>query len=321
MKKSKHTSASSKQIDAQLHKVSFREIKILCAVLRDLSAARMDLVRARFKQDGLHFSEVVDFLTQLGILVSAKGKVMQKENFGATDDEMKSGLVQRLFARSTPYQIHVNEFISQFESVDGNFEIVMDSEMRLRFGGIRNLLLDLEFLDQDSEKPLYWISPQYLETFFEAKSKSATSPSELQAVLLAREKLGRDAEHEILKFEAARLRHNPTLAERIKHVAVEDVGAGYDILSFTESAKGTGFFDRLIEVKAVSLADFKFFWSRNEIEAARTHGGNYFLYLLPVTKLGFDIQRLKIIQNPFAEIFQNESNWPRAHELISFWQK
>lgn len=320
-RKSKLTSVSSRQLDEQLRRVSFREVKILCAVLDDLSSARLELVRARFKQNGLHFSEVVNFLAQLGILELAKRQIRQKENSGAADDDRKSDLIQRLFERSSLYQFHVGEFIEHFEHKDGNFEIVMDSEMRRRFGGIRNLLLDLEFLEQDSDKPRYWISPQYLETFIEAKRKSAKSPSELQELLHAKEMLGRDAELKILKYEAARLRSHPGWVKRIKHVAVEDVDAGYDILSFTESADTTGFCERLIEVKAVSSTDFKFYWSRNEIETARAYGVNYFLYLLPVAKFGFDIQKLKIIQNPFEAVFQNENGWMRQNELVSVWLK
>ena len=320
-KKSKLTSVSSRQLDEQLRKISFREVKILCAVLDDLSSARLELVRARFKQGGLHFSEVVNFLAQLGILELARGCVRQKENFGTTDNERKSGLIQRLFERNALFQFHVGEFIGHFEHKNGNFEIMMDSEMRRRFGGIRNLLLDLEFLEQDSDKPRYWVSPQYLTVFFEAKSKSSTTPAELQKVLYERNKLGQEAEREVLKFEAARLRHRPDLVKQIKYVADENVGAGYDILSFTELANTTRISDRLIEVKAVSPADFKFYWSTNEIEAARVHCSNYFLYLLPVSKFGFDVQKLKIIQNPFDTIFCNENDWLRKHELTSFWPK
>ncbi|MBI3850716.1 MAG: DUF3883 domain-containing protein [Verrucomicrobia bacterium] len=202
--------------------------------------------------------------------------------------------------------------------MDGSFEIVMDSEKRRRFSGVRNLLLDLEFLEQDADRPRYGISPQHLAEFLEARSKSPTSPIELQRILRAREKLGREAELEVLKFEAARLRNRPGLARRIKHVAAENVGAGYDILSFTESTTSAGFSDRLIEVKAVSLIDFKFYWSRNEIEAARVHGSNYFLYLVPVSKKGFDMQKLKIIQNPFKRLYSDRESWLRQEELVSF---
>jgi hypothetical protein len=320
-KKSKLTNDSSKQIDEQLHRISFREIKILWAVLGDLTATRADFVRARFLQDALHYSDVTDFLRQLGVLDLAKGHLSRRENLGKTDAEMKVSLVQHLLERNTSYRIHLNEFFRHFENVGGSFEILMDSGKRRKFGGIRNLLLDLEFLEQDLSKPLYWISPQYFAAFIEAKSNSATSPLELQNVLRAREKLGRDAELEVLKFEAARLRNHPGLTKRIKHVAAENVSVGYDVLSFTESENKSGFTDRLIEVKAVSPIDFKFYWPRNEIETARVHGPNYFLYLIPVSKGGFDLQKIKIIQNPFKRVYSAKNSWLRQEEVISIWSK
>ena len=82
-----------------------------------------------------------------------------------------------------------------------------------------------------------------------------------------------------------------------------------------------GFSDRLIEVKAVSPIDFRFYWSRNEIETARIHGQNYFLYLVPVSKNGFDMQKLKIIQNPFKKVYLDCESWIRQEELVSLWPK
>jgi len=61
-------------------------------------------------------------------------------------------------------------------------EIAMDSGRRRRFGGIRNLLLELEFLDHDFDGVPYWIAAQYLPIFLETKSveakKLATSEAE-----------------------------------------------------------------------------------------------------------------------------------------------
>lgn len=318
-KKSRLTNDFSKQIDEHFHRISFREIKILWGILRNLSLTKEDFVRKRFLQDALHYSDVMDFLKQLGLLRVARGQISTKENLGETDEEMKSALVQRLLDQDAPYWLHINKFLGHFESVEGKFEVLMDSERRRRFGGIRNLLLELEFLDRDFDKPRYWISPQYLTAFIDAKSISSTSPLEFQDVLRARAKLGHEAELEVLKFESARLRDCSGLAKRIKHVASENVGAGYDILSFTKTANPSGFSDRLIEVKAVSPIDFKFYWSRNEIETARVHGLNYFLYLVPVSKSGFDMQKLKIIQNPFKRVYLDNKLWLRQEELVSFW--
>jgi hypothetical protein len=74
-------------------------------------------------------------------------------------------------------------------------------------------------------------------------------------------------------------------------------------------------------VKAVSPIDFKFYWSRNEIETARVYGPNYFLYLVPVFKGGFDLQKLKIIQNPFKRVYSAKKSWLRQEEVIAFWSK
>ena len=239
-------------------------------------------------------------------------------DLGDTDEALKLGLLQRLIARDTPLRTHMNKFLGEFKSVNGGYEIVMDTEKRRRFGGIRNLLLELEFLERDFDKPRYWVCPQYLAQFIETKSVFVTTPIELRAILRAREKLGRDAELAVIKFEQHRLRHCRYLADRIKHVAGENVSIGYDILSFTETTKRR-FDDRLIEVKAVSPIDWRFYWSRNEVESARIHGPNYFLYLVPVSKGGFDIRSVRIIQNPFRRVYENIDSWVRQEEVASFW--
>jgi len=270
-------------------------------------------------QDGLHYSDVTNFLKQLELLRIAKGQIRRTEDLGETDEEMKSALTQRLLTRNTSFRDHMTEFFGHFESVDGKFEILMDTERRRRFAGIRNLLLELEFLEQDFSKPRYWISPQYLVAFIDAKSALSTTPTEFQDVLRAREMLGREAELEVLKLERERLRHRSGLAKRIKHVAAENVSAGYDILSFTEAGDIGGFAERLIEVKAVSPTDFRFYWSRNEIETARIHGPNYFLYLVPASKNGFDMLKVRIIPNPFKRVYLDGKSWLRQEELVSFW--
>ena len=81
--------------------------------------------------------------------------------------------------------------------------------------------------------------------------------------------MGLSAELQVIKYEKKRLRSQPDLAKKIKHVAPEDVSAGYDILSWEiKHDKGTAI-PRYIEVKAVSAVDSKFYWSQNEVEKAK----------------------------------------------------
>jgi len=234
------------------------------------------------------------------------------------DEKMKQQLVQHLVARESRIRAHLNEFLSRFKITGGRFEIVMDSKRRRRFSGIRNVLLDLDFLERDFHRPRYWVSAKYVPFFVEIKSAAPTTALQLQAILRAREQLGRNAEIAVLKFERDRLREHPAVASRIEHVAANDVSAGYDILSFTETSSTGAFADRLIEVKAVSVINWHFYWSRSELEAARKHGRNYFLYLVPACKNGFDIANVRIIQNPFNRIYLNTESWFRQEELLSF---
>ena len=237
------------------------------------------------------------------------------------DEKMKQQLVQQLVARESHIRAHLDEFLSRFKTTGGKFEIVMDSKRRRRFSGIRNVLLDLDFLERDFHRPRYWVSAKYVPFFVEIKSAAPTTALQLQAILRAREQLGRNAEIAVLKFERDRLREHPAVASRIEHVAANDVSAGYDILSFTETSSSGVFADRRIEVKAVSVINWHFYWSRNEIEAAREHRRNYFLYPVPASKNGFDIANLRIIQNPFKRVYRNAKSWFRQEELASFWPR
>ena len=73
-----------------------------------------------------------------------------------------------------------------------------------------------------------------------------------------------------------------------------------------------------IEVKAVSLNDYRFYWSKNEMKAARIHGDKYYLYLIPCMGYKkFDLGKMKIIQNPHKSILKNES-WLCQVESASF---
>jgi len=277
-----------------------------------------DFVRKRFSEAGEHYSDVAGFLKSLGLLRVARSRARLVENVVGAEDELKSRIVHRLLDRNTAFSAHLNAFFAQFQASRAGWQIMMDSGMRRRFCGIRNLLLELEFLDHDFDGVRYWIAAPHLPTFLQTRGNSSVGPGELRQFADLREKLGRDAELEVMRYEAERLQDHPGLVRSIRHVALEDVGAGFDISSFTLSADGRQFIPRLIEVKAVSPYDFRFFWSRNEIETARVHRANYFLYLLPVSKAGFEIQKVRIIQNAFAEVYSKRSLWLRREEVVSF---
>ena len=80
--------------------------------------------------------------------------------------------------------------------------------------------------------------------------------------------IGYRAELKIIEYEKDRLSEFPDLVLQIEHVAQKDVMAGYDILSFDHYDKDIPN-PRFIEVKAVSPWDYRFYWTRNEIEKSK----------------------------------------------------
>ena len=95
---------------------------------------------------------------------------------------------------------------------------------------------------------------------------------------------------------------------------------GYDIKSFEDYLDSNSKrIERYIEVKAVSVDNYKFYWSRMEIEIAKVFGEKYYLYLLPViSNNNFDFEKLIIIRNPFENVFSNVREWKKEEECITF---
>lgn len=89
-------------------------------------------------------------------------------------------------------------------------------------------------------------------------------------------KLGNDGELLVLNYEKEKLRRcgQPELALKVKHIAVEDEGAGYDIESYTEDGRPI-----YIEVKTTSAGeDTPFYITANELSCSEKIGQSYRVY-------------------------------------------
>lgn len=107
---------------------------------------------------------------------------------------------------------------------------------------------------------------------------------------------GNLAEEYVLAIEKEKLiktKHKPI------RISIDDVGAGYDILSFEKNGS-----ELYIEVKA--LLKNRFFWSENEINTAKELGGKYRIHLV-FFKKGRPCKIFKVIKNPYQEIFINNN--------------
>ncbi len=104
------------------------------------------------------------------------------------------------------------------------------------------------------------------------------------------------AEKYVIKSEIRRLELNSAFdqAKRVDYVASRNVAAGYDIASFED--KDSSIFNRFIEVKSGISPRVKFYFSRNEYNAACRLKGRYYIYYVYM-KNGIPVD-IDVFQNP-----------------------
>ncbi|QBX99471.1 DUF3883 domain-containing protein [Rhodophyticola sp. CCM32] len=135
------------------------------------------------------------------------------------------------------------------------------------------------------------------------RSKSA---ARLAADLERQAHHGEAAEKWVLEFERRRLSKHP-LRDQIRRISIDDVAAGYDILSF--ASEGSLNHDLFIEVKSHGVTKL-FHWSRNEIATAREFGQEYALYLVDREQTSKAEYSPHIIMAPYPEMFSSpDSGW------------
>jgi DNA-binding PadR family transcriptional regulator len=118
---------------------------------------------------------------------------------------------------------------------------------------------------------------------------------EFKSRLKKMEETGEIGEAFVLQQERTRLTSlgRPDLAERVRHVSLEDVAAGYDILSFDET--GNAIF---IEVKASKTANASFELTSNEFVVAGEKGAAYVIHR--VINAGGPAPEVLKFENPAA---------------------
>src|SRR5829696_6078049 len=117
------------------------------------------------------------------------------------------------------------------------------------------------------------------------------------------QELGRKGELLVVEHEKMFLTQNgrPDLAERVRHIsAIEGDGAGYDIESFSLEGE-----IKYIEVKTTrGPAQTSFFISANEVEFAKQHQDNYYLYRVYDYEDSSNSGRLYVSSGGVEEMFE-----------------
>lgn len=243
---------------------------------------------------------------------------------GLSREDLSAFLAKGLVARFLDDTDH-DQIATAFQSKAGGADLWVDS-MRLPGHSQRwpMMLLNHGVFERETVTSRLWkLSPRFHTLFLEVlketnfKTRKGLTPDELSAQLRRQEELGKEAEKWVVAFEKRRLAGHP-LIENVRRHSEEDVGAGYDIVSFsTVHVLGH---DRFIEVKSYAT-DLEFYWSENEVTVAKDFGERYMLYLVDRTRLDEEGYTPVIIPGPYNHFFEGDGRgWdvkPSGYRITS----
>jgi len=314
----------------QFEKLSVNQILVFSEIVNESSLFQKEFVEKRYLRNSQNFGETVEFLQELNLIKISENNIILKPKYKRFLEDFKGAhkpreitkefILNSFINHKTPFSEYLGKFFSHFHLKDKHYEFTPSVSERLKYSGLRNFLIDLEFLYLDSTETKYIIAEAYSPTYAAFKQSNQVSPEEFLRAQQRKDEIGKAAEIQIIKYEKERLSQLPDLVKRIEHTALRDVSAGYDIKSFDGKLGEDGNpIQRYIEVKAVSSRDYGFNWTRNEVEKSEYYNQDYYLYLLPVVgKNAFDLKSLKIIKDPYSNIYEQGSEWARTCEVLAF---
>ncbi|MED4292252.1 DUF3883 domain-containing protein [Priestia megaterium] len=244
-------------------------------------------LRTYFSNDiiiSMNLEDTLKLFEVLGYLLINEDTVTEK--YKASDIEYSQTLLIKDIL-----DLLIKNNLCELSRIDSDFYIQINQE----FYALRNLLSISETITKSQINRFYRIDSSY-STYLQKFSKKV-SKEQLLKQLDKQNELGEKAEKYVIELEGNRF----NFSREIRHIALEDNNAGYDIMSFLDDRSDE--YDKFIEVKCYSEYANRFFISRNEITQSKKLGKNYFLYLVDSK---FDSPPI-IIQNPYNIIFNNSA--------------
>ena len=266
-------------------------------------------IKLNYLRDHNFIQENLNFLIKNEIFKLEKGKI-----FLETDSsEFKSLLIKKIFQKNA-YFLLLKEYLNNFELDNNNqysFEPTLD--YNLTTSDLRNFLISCDLVKNKDKK--YFLLDENILLKFKRKK---ISPADLKKIMYEKEKIGLAAEEFIFKKEIEKVKEiNKKL--NVEHIALTDVAAGYDILSYDDKEEKI-----FIEVKAISSSNFKFYLTSNELNISNILKNKYFLYLLPKDLSNpnqFDYDNLLKINDIDKNIFRNKKEWQIENENYLIFKK
>lgn len=298
-------------------------LKNLCHLISVISNAHTEmrsLIKTRYEYQCTHYDETFAFLKNLTGIKDKDGKIRLNNAFrvlAETIDEktIASKAIIMIQKREGPYQDQLFRYLSKYRLVDGELIYRPRDADRSEFSDLRNFLIDARVVEYKSSEDRYLLKPGQAHLYANAfESTKVLEPGVLKQQLAEKAEIGNKAECTIVMYEKERV--GSEFERKVVHVALENEAAGYDIKSISRLSDDR-YEPRYIEVKAVPLDTYQFFWSKNERNFAELMKDHYFLYLLPVDHdRVFSLDDLIIIQDPIAGIINSPQTWKVETETI-----
>lgn len=289
--------------------LEWRNVLELITILRGNKHNKKDFIKRRYSLHASRFRETLAFAVALGAIKEVDGHMRALKLFSTSDEaKIHAWFIERIFKRRNRYRTRIFRYLRLFYITAGQPTFSPPSESRHKDSHVRNFLMELGIVSYDFKNDLYQISIEYLNPYALAyDSANLQNPEALISANRSRGSLGLAAEKTVVLFEQGRL--GSKFADRVKHVAIQNTSAGYDIRSVTIDENGA-IIPRYIEVKAVSISSFQFHWTRNETRVAKRLAEWYYLYLIPLkSDSRFIMNEMKIIANPHSAVLQTPDTW------------
>lgn len=285
-------------------------ILALLGLVSELSYRSRAYVRHRYEELATDFDTTLALLIDVGLVRQAGEGLRLGQQLSAFPQELAllSPMVLTSATRHDVFGPPLYGYIRQFRVDDAGHIVYRPiREYATEDVAVRDFLMDFEVVTFNRSEGEYVLGPRFSHLFVEAQRRdNALQPDTLERLLEEQEDIGASAERAILDYEKRRV--GEKYSDQVKHVAAEDVSAGYDIESVTVDE--SGMLPRYIEVKAVSPTTYRFFWTANEIAMSRELRTLYFLYLVPLGSGGqLQMSHLRIIRDPVNHVFSIDGDW------------
>lgn len=318
----------SKNHMEEFKEISLNQLIVMSDAMCSSPLPETSFIRKKYLKNALDFNNAIYFLEKLKCLKVCSANIAVLDKYKRflgqfkcakkPEEVVREFFLEQLLLSKNKFSPYISQFISRFSLQEDIYKYTPHISERLRYSNLRNFLVELGALSINHESNTYVLSGEYASRI-NLDAKRPISPQQQLRELKNKNEIGARAEKVILEYEKSRLSKSPSLRKQIEYTAQKDVIAGYDIKSFELANK---LIPRFIEVKAVSCRDYRFLWSRNEIQCAQLHGKRYYLYLVPIGEKSEILKNyIQIIQDPYMSVLKEKNIWERNIELFSFRKK